>query len=216
MSIKLSKTSKLGTPSWSLEAVETCPGSADGNGGLVLACQGCYARTGFYVMSTVKAPRIHNREDWKRDEWVADMVLALKKHSHMRWFDSGDLYDLNLAKKVYQVMQQTPNTRHWLPTRMAKFSKFIATLNGMQALPNVMVRFSSDDIDGSYTKGVHGSCIVQSNDAITEAKICSAPTTGGKCMDCRACYDKSVPVIAYVSHGRKMAKVIKLISIKSI
>src|ERR1035437_5440489 len=140
--VKLSKTSKLGTKSWSLQAIDTCPGSADGKGGLVDACSGCYATTGFYVMDSVKAPRLSNQEDWKREEFVADMVHALRKETHFRWFDSGDLYDLNLAKKVYQVMQQTPNTRHWLPTRMAKFSKFIATLNGMQALPNVMVRFS--------------------------------------------------------------------------
>jgi hypothetical protein len=209
--IKISKTSKLDNiKSWSLQAVDTCPGSADGKGGLVDACKGCYATTGMYNFSTVKAPRLHNQEDRKRDKWVADMVASMKKAKFFRWFDSGDVYDLKLARKIYQVMQQTPHVQHWFPTRMMKFSKFQATLNGMQELPNVMVRFSSDAVDGSYTVGVHGSCIVSSSDADTDAKICTAPLTDGKCDGCRACYDKSVPVIAYVAHGFKMRKVINI------
>jgi hypothetical protein len=45
--IKLSKTSKLdGILSWSLQALDTCPGSKDSTGNLVPACQGCYATTG--------------------------------------------------------------------------------------------------------------------------------------------------------------------------
>ena len=75
--IRLSKTSKLdGIRSWSLEALDTCPGSIE-NGELVDACKGCYATTGNYRFSNVKAPRLENKEDWKRLEWVDDMVKAL-------------------------------------------------------------------------------------------------------------------------------------------
>jgi hypothetical protein len=73
--IKLSKTSKLdGILSWSLQALDTCPGSKDSLGELVPACQGCYATTGNYRFANVKKPREFNREDWKRDDWVEDMV----------------------------------------------------------------------------------------------------------------------------------------------
>ena len=52
--IKLSKTSKLdGILSWSLQALETCQGSVNGDGTLVDACKGCYATTGNYNYNMV-------------------------------------------------------------------------------------------------------------------------------------------------------------------
>lgn len=209
--VKLSKTSKLGTKSWSLQAIETCPGSKGADGQLVAACSGCYATTGMYHFGAVKAVRADNKEDAKRAGWVADMVQALKKDTHFRWFDSGDMYSLELAEKIYSVMKATPNTKHWLPTRMYKFSKFRDVLDRMMALPNVMVRPSSDAVDGTYTKGVHGSTIVPDSTSVPAGvTLCPAYNQGGKCLTCRACYDKSVEVIGYPAHGRKMAKVIKI------
>ena len=212
--LKLSKTSKLGTKSWSLQALDTCPGSKNPDGSLVPACSGCYATTGMYHFGAVKAVRADNKADWKRAEWVTDMVKALSKDKHFRWFDSGDMYSLELAEKMYQIMVNTPNTKHWLPTRMYKFAKFQDILSKMAALPNVMVRFSSDAVDGTYTKGVHGSTILpNATSADSNTFVCSAPDQGGKCLDCRACYDKSVPVVGYIAHGKKMAKVIRIASV---
>lgn len=211
MTVKLSKTSKLdNVRSWSLQAVETCPGSIDpATGGLVPACQGCYAIGGNYRFDNVKKPRIFNRQDWKRDGWVSDMVDALRNDRYFRWFDSGDMYDARLAEKMLQVMLLTPDVKHWLPTRMHKFPKFQPILRAMQALPNVMVRPSSDSVTGDYTPGVHGSTIVPSLDAPDGVTICHAATNDGKCGPCRACYSKDVAVIGYVAHGQKMAGVVK-------
>ena len=209
--VKLSKTSKLGTKSWSLQALETCPGSKAADGSLVPACSGCYATTGMYHFGPVKAVRADNKADWQRDGWTADMVKALSKDSHFRWFDSGDMYSLELAEKMLAIMTATPNTKHWLPTRMYKFPKFQAVLKAMQALPNVMVRYSSDAVDGSYTEGLHGSTILpDATSAPAGVTVCQAYSQGGKCLDCRACYSKEIAVIGYPAHGRKMAKVIKI------
>ena len=208
---KLSKTSKLGTFSWSLQAVETCPGSVGADGQLVPACSGCYATTGCYNFKGTKAVRADNKADWQRAGWVNDMVHALRKQTHFRWFDSGDMYAIQLAEKMLEVMRSTPNTKHWLPTRMHKFPKFQTIIAAMMALPNVMVRPSSDEINGTYTPGFHGSTILPSADmADSNTFVCNAPDNGGKCLDCRACYDKSIPVIGYIAHGRKMAKVIRI------
>ena len=209
--VKLSKTSKLGTKSWSLQALETCPGSKAADGSLVPACSGCYATTGMYHFGPVKAVRADNKADWQRDGWTADMVKALSKDSHFRWFDSGDMYSLELANKMLAIMTATPNTKHWLPTRMYKFPKFQAVLKAMQALPNVMVRYSSDAVDGSYTEGLHGSTIVpDATSAPAGVTVCQAYNQGGKCLTCRACYNKDIAVIGYPAHGRKMAKVIRI------
>lgn len=210
--VKISITSKLdNVRSWSLQALETCPGSIASPGVLVDACKGCYATTGNYNYPNVKAPRAHNKQDWQRITWVDDMVEEMKKDSHWRWFDSGDLYNLALAEKVLEVMQRTPWVKHWLPTRMHKFPKFRQVLTEMQALPNVCVRFSSDSINGEYIKGLHGSVIIPTADQVKKGMtLCRAYENDGRCSGCRACYDKKVKVIAYPAHGRKMQKVIML------
>ena len=209
--LRISKTSKLdGVRSWSLQARETCPGSVGSDGGLVDACAGCYAVGGNYRYPNVRGPRIENREDWKRPGWVADMVAELDRDRYFRWFDSGDMYALPLAEKILEVMTRTSWVRHWLPTRMHKFSKFRPVLARMQALPNVMVRPSSDSVMGGYVPGVHGSTIVPAIDAVPGgATLCHAATNAGKCGPCRACYDKAVPVVAYLAHGRVMMRVVR-------
>lgn len=211
--VKISKTSKLdGILSWSLQAIDTCPGSIASPGELVDACKGCYATTGNYRYPNVKAPRIHNREDWQRMEWVDDMVAALDSSRYFRWFDSGDMYALGLAEKILEVMKRTPWCKHWLPTRMHKFPKFSLVLDAMKALDNVSVRFSSDSVTGEFIPGTHGSVIVPTSDDATDAMtLCRAYEHEGKCNGCRACWDKSVDVIAYPAHGVKMAKVIKIV-----
>ena len=206
--VKISKTSKMPCKSWSLEAIATCPASKGEDGELVDACKGCYATTGFYLMKDSINLREHNKEDWKREEWVSEMVYELRKQTYFRWFDSGDVAWLKLAKKIYQVCEQTPHVRHWIPTRMYKFPKFKAILDKLNELPNVRVRFSSDSIEGSFTKE-HASTIIPYADSPIEAFICEAYSRGGKCGECRACWHKDVPMIAYVAHGVKMNKVIE-------
>jgi len=212
--IKLSKTSKLdGIMSWSLQALDTCPGSKDSLGELVPACQGCYATTGNYRFANVKKPREFNREDWKRDDWIDDMVKALDSSRYFRWFDSGDMYTLHLTGKIYEVMKATPWVKHWLPTRMHKFNKYKTIIERMQQLPNVVVRFSSDSVTGGVIEGLNTSTIF-SDSLPVGATECKAYQHEGKCNGCRACYDKSVSVIAYKAHGVKMAKVIKIVAMQ--
>ena len=68
MAVRISRTAKLGVKSWSLQSLETCPGSLNEEGNLVDACSGCYATDGYYVMGHVKEPRAENKEDWEREE----------------------------------------------------------------------------------------------------------------------------------------------------
>ena len=212
--IKLSKTSKLdGILSWSLQALETCPASKNKDGSLVPACQGCYATTGFYQFAPAKNARAYNREDFKRTQWVNDMVMALENSRYFRWFDSGDMYDIRLANKILEVMRATPWVKHWLPTRMHKFAKFKDVIHSMQSLDNVVVRFSSDSVTGEIIEGQTTSTIF-SDKLPANAFECKAYQHEGKCNGCRACYDKDVKVIAYKAHGVKMAKVIKIIATK--
>ena len=207
---KLSKASKMPCRSWSLQALDTCPASIGADGELVDACKGCYATDGNYRFGNVKAPRLHNRDDWKQSDWVDAMVAELDNDRYFRWFDSGDMYSLKLAEKIYAVMVATPWTRHWLPTRMHKFAKFADILAKMEALPNVVVRLSSDSINGDIIAGNTTSTIIPTiSHRKPKMTVCEAYEREGKCATCRACWDKDVEVVAYVAHGRKMAKQIK-------
>jgi hypothetical protein len=83
----------------------------------------------------------------------------------------------------------------------------------MQELPNVVVRLSSDSVTGEIINGQNTSTIF--SDTLPEGAVeCKAYEHNGKCNGCRACYDKNVKVIAYKAHGKKMAKVIKIMSVR--
>ncbi len=204
----LSKASKMPAKSWSLQAGSTCPGSIDPITKDVLpVCSGCYAKDGMYNMPNAKRVRDHNREDWKRAEWVDEMVHELRNQKFFRWFDSGDVYHPALAFKIFLVMQRTPQVKHWLPTKSYNIPKIRAVLDRMKTLENVSVRFSSPSITGEYSSE-HGSTVVPYAETPVDAKMCDAYTRGGKCGDCRACWNKDVAVVAYPAHGsRMMAKV---------
>ena len=228
--IKISQTSKIRARSWSLNAIETCAGSINPlTGGLVDACQGCYATTGNYRYPNVREPRTHNKTDWKRPEWVSDMVNELDNDRYFRWFDSGDLYHPRLADKIYQVIKQTPHCNHWLPTRQYKVDKFKKILDKINSLKNCVVRFSSDSVIGKNDNPKYGS-VVGLESHLNHTKVCEAYKTDkrgikhsdisiytkdekkklglGNCGTCRACWDKSIPVIGYIGHGLKMGKLI--------
>jgi len=205
--MKISKVGKLNSRSWSLEALETCPASKGSDGELVPACKGCYAVGGNYRFKNVKEARSHNKKDWQRSEWVADMVEELDSDRYFRWFDSGDMYSLALAEKMYEICKATPWTRHWIPTRMHKFKKFRDVIDRLNALDNVVVRLSSDGINGEIIEEAeYSSTIIPFIDSVTVATVCNAPLQDGKCKKCRLCWDKSKKVIAYAGHGAKMKK----------
>jgi hypothetical protein len=107
-------------------------------------------------------------------------------------------------------MKATPHVKHWMPTRMAKFAKFQPILAQMSMLPNVVVRFSADDINAADAR--HGSMVVTEETiaAAHGATMCKAYENDGKCGSCRACWSKDVPLVAYKTHGQSMKKVIRL------
>ena len=209
MSIRLSKASKMPCLSWSTEARTHCPASlhlkGPKKGELVDACIGCYAAGGNYRFPNVRAPRLSNAQDWKRDAWEDDMVEALENETLFRWFDSGDCAWLALACKMYNVMQRTPHVKHWFPTRMHKFPKFRPVFARMRRLSNVVVRLSSDSVAGLTIRGATTSTIFSKRDQLPKlASVCGAYKRDGKCGPCRACWDKDTKLIAYPAHGKVM------------
>lgn len=207
----LSQTSKLGCKSWSLNAVETCPGTISSAGSFVEICEVCYARSGNYRFPVVRSVRDSNRADWTRPDFGQRVISALASETRFRWFDSGDAYDLKLVDKIISIVKGTPNVKHWLPTRMWKFKKFKHKLEELSRLDNCVVRYSADNFDEVLDFGHNATVLTKPNPAVYN---CPAYKQGGKCLDCRACWDKSIPTIGYLGHGRSFDRVIKLKELK--
>ena len=89
---------------------------------------------------------------------------------------------------------------------MHKFPKFALVLARLEALPNVVVRLSSDSITGETVQGNTTSTIATVDTVPEGSVVCEAYTRGGKCDTCRACWDKSVSVVCYIGHGKSMEK----------
>ena len=210
--VRFSRVGKLdGIRSWSTPAGTTCPGSFNPDGSIVDPCKGCYAKAGNYFRPNVMEPRRHNEQDWKRPEWVADMVKELDNDRYFRWFDSGDIKSASQARKILEVMKLTPWVKHWLPTRSHKLDRIRPILEEMRQLPDVCVRYSSDSITGGYDD-LHGSTIIPTPDTDDEnLTVCMAYSNPGKkCDGCRKCWDKAVDIVAYPAHSRNMLKLINL------
>ena len=210
---KLSGTSKMPCKSWSLPAWETCPSARSENGKPVDACSNCYALQGAYQWKPAKELRAYNLENWKLNTWVEDMVILINKEGKrnkknlFRWFDSGDIYCSDLAKKIEQVLKATPNIRHWIPTRQYKDKKIKVILDRMNTLDNVVVRFSSDSTNGAMLDSSYNSTITPSPEDIKSSKgvsICRAYERKGKCASCTACWSKKITTIVYPLHGNKI------------
>jgi len=78
----------------------------------------------------------------------------------------------------------------------------------MQSLPNCVVRFSSDSVDGEVLENEeHSSTIISDDSQFISGKgnvLCTAYKRKGKCGNCRACFNKRVRVVTYPKHARKV------------
>ena len=154
-------------------------------------CHGCYAFKGRYNFSNVKDALTRRLESLTDPQWVQAMAVLIKGKKHFRWHDSGDLQSVQHLINIFEVCKLTPGTSHWLPTREAKF----LPLNTDSIPKNLIIRLSGHKID----KPAAGFWPWTST-VVTQAKSCPAKEQGNQCQDCRACWDRATPNIAYGLH----------------
>ena len=104
--------------------------------------------------------------------------------------DAGDVQSPEHMNKILEVVRQTPDTTHWLPTQERAY------LPAPEDVPdNLVIRLSGSKIDGpAPTAWTHTSSVVTKN------ATCPAPSQGGKCKECRACWTKSISNVSYGKH----------------
>ena len=116
----LSAPSKMPGPAFNLPASQCITGSKLVDV-LNSTCSGCYALKGRYRFKNVQAALNRRLEKLHDPRWIESMVTLIKDQPWFRWHDSGDVQSVQHLKNIFEVCKRTPGTRHWLPTREARF-----------------------------------------------------------------------------------------------
>jgi hypothetical protein len=195
----LSKPSKMPGSAYSIPARECKAGGAlrDVVGSV---CHGCYALKGRYVFPNVQDAQYRRMAAIDKPEWCAAMATAINGQPWFRWHDSGDLQSVDHLRKIVEVCNATPQTAHWLPTRERGIVRDYKRAGGI--IPaNLTIRLSATMVDGdvkSPWSDVNTSTVHKA--AAATGHACPAPTQGGKCGDCRACWSRDVLNVSYGAH----------------
>jgi hypothetical protein len=221
LTIVLSTTSKMPCRSWSTVARKHCPGSRTRDqltGAMIIAaaCIVCYADSGHYLHTSTRLVREFNATEWQHPDFTQGMIAAIAAEGVdvFRFFDSGDVYDIKLARKLYLIMLFSPNTDFWLPTRSHKLAKFAAIFDAMNNLPNCVVRYSSDSVTGrpiatDTPQSVIYGDVAEIPEGAFQCKAYNGKESTPTCGSCRECWNPKTKIVAYAGHGAKFAKVHK-------
>ena len=146
---------------------ETCPigDFLARKGGTV--CAECYAdnrgRYGFQSVRDAQKRRLQIVEDAIADGtqsvWIEAMITMVARNEHFRWHDSGDVFSQEYLDMILAVVEATPGTSHWLPTK--EIGLMAKNRARIEALPNLVVRVSEFliGISGRKSRGFHSSSV---------------------------------------------------------
>lgn len=179
-------------------------------------CFKCYAMKGHYAISpTIKA-------QYRRFEKVMQAasgtdilanltftiafakLLKMLKETYFRWHDSGDLQSSEHLRVVADIAIATPEINHWLPTLEVGILREYFKRN-LQLPENLIVRVSAVKLNHKPDLSLtgFGSRVFDKNatpELLEGVSLCEAYTRGGKCGDCRKCWDTLVPLVGYPLH----------------
>ena len=169
-------------------------------------CEHCYALKNFYRMSNVKTAQAKRLKLLNGKRWTESMVFLIKHYTNpsdpfFRWHDSGDLQSPKHLDDICSIARQTPNIKHWVPTR--EYGIVHDYLKKGGALPaNLTVRLSAHMVDEKLSVPVCGlpTSMVSHKTRDPQVHHCPAPTQGNTCGNCRACWDSRVSCVSYAAH----------------
>ena len=178
-------------------------------------CSKCYALKGRYVFPNVAAAMERRYQAMRSNptQWAAAMIASIRKAAErreaaqssslplapFRWHDSGDLQGMNHLLAIVVIAESTPNVMHWLPTR--EYALVREYLRQYHHFPdNLTVRVSAPMIGAVASEWECSSSVDAARTPLTAWVDCPASKQGNKCMDCRACWDRSVEVVNYKKH----------------
>lgn len=210
----LSEPSKMPGYSYSISAFRCNVGgslrSVEGS-----TCNHCYACKGNYVRFPAVQKALERRYRSLFDpRWTASFINLLhlshiRKHNFFRWHDSGDLQSFEHLINIVNVARFCPHMRFWLPTR--EYSLVDRYLREYAKFPdNLVVRVSAHMIDKiAPSRFSTTSAVLGRHTSVEDFKqrnpnlafsVCPAPNQGGKCENCRSCWNSHVSTVVYKEH----------------
>lgn len=199
----LSRPGKMPGPAWSISAFNCKRGGKLANvPGSV--CRHCYARGGRYPADNVRTAQAERLRLAYGPDWVESMARLIEGRPVFRWFDSGDLQDAEMLRRIEEVARLTPDTLHWLPTH-----EHVLIKNHANPPDNLIIRLSGDWIDGEppgwwpLTSTVETGAVGWGNftcPASLSAALGHADDATCDAHGCRACWDRDVTNVAYRLH----------------
>ena len=187
-------------------------------------CPYCYAKRGHYVFEVVKRALEKRYRFAMSNDFVPIMsdFLNMKRKNLMRrhgknfkpmrfrWFDAGDLQSIKMLDDICTICRNTPDIKHWLPTREGRMVKYYRE-DGNKIPSNLMIRVSAKNIDGAPpTKlarrlGVGTSTVLSKDNFKKKLFKCRASedhpsSPKGKCGSCSACWDHRIEDVSYGIH----------------
>ncbi|OAI41226.1 hypothetical protein AYO38_04135 [bacterium SCGC AG-212-C10] len=169
-------------------------------------CSHCYAyKRGNYRFANVQASLQKRYEALENADWASNMVavISMLGEPEFRWHDSGDVQSLEHLRNIVAIAAQTPNVRHWLPTREYMYVRQFVDRGGIIP-PNLCIRLSAHLVNQFNLPAIAGTTFSSVNDHGTpvpdDAHICPARTQGNECGSCRACWSSDVYHVSYPAH----------------
>lgn len=163
-------------------------------------CHGCYALKANYKYPSVTHAHTKRYNGLSSVSWADSMIklIGASGETYFRWHDSGDIQNLQHLFDIVRVAESLPNVNFWLPTKekglVVEYQQSFGDFPG-----NLIVRLSSAMVDAKPMQGfTHTSTVHDKAEPVGFA--CKAPSQGNKCLDCRACWDKSISNISYHLH----------------
>ena len=167
-------------------------------------CYACYARKLQKLRPSVDQGWKANLRKWQEAEpahWERAMVYQIKRYNkgnYHRWFDSGDLQSVQMLKSIVRVCEQTPNIKHWLPTQERAIVSQFKTKHTVPE--NLIIRVSASLLNGPKPSKTRHASQVFTKQCKPKGYECKARSRSNSCGPCRACWDKSIPLISYPKH----------------
>ena len=164
-------------------------------------CSKCYALKGNYGFPNVQDALMRRFDKLSDPKWVEAMsflINKVEKSGYFRWHDSGDIQDVPHLKRIVEVCKNTPNIKHWLPTR--EYGFVTEYLKDNTFPDNLTVRLSTYMLEGKPPTGIASRYNLPTSGVSKGSFNCPASHQDNKCQDCRACWDKDEANINYKQH----------------
>ena len=167
-------------------------------------CEKCYAHKGMYSFPVVKNAQENRLEilSSNLEEWTVNMTeLLSRKYAKktapdnvFRWHDSGDVQSIEHLSAIVQIAKNLPGIDFWIPSK--EYAIIRQAFRTLEIPSNLIIRVSEPMIGlANLSDFLHTSTV-----GAGKGFPCEAYTRGGKCGDCRACWDKEIPSIDYPQH----------------